>query len=377
MAVVALLITFAGCSGLGESSPGTTTDAGTTSQTPTTAATESGATTDSAGTTAPNGSAETTAANDTAGTTAANDSSGTTAADGHSHSHGHSHGDETSTDSESDESNESNESANTSDPNDYTGSANDSESNGSTGSTNDSETNGSAQLSGKMTVVVAGNELPLDDLATGDRVSIASDDEHTWRASSELALAEALASFGVDASADSLSYNGTTYREATNGTTVSVRVDGEPVDPESYTLQDGDQVWVTVETAETDYSVPGTYIRAAQQHIHGQMEFVVDGETVDFSRPRFQSGHRHFHFEGGHADPWHAHSWSVTLQYGLNTLSGINVTEDAVTYNGTTYTRGAANETVSITVNGDPVDPSEYLLKDGDDVRIVVERDGS
>lgn len=284
--------------------------------------------------------------NDT-GTTTANpttDSVETTASDGHDHSH--SQGSET-TASDSEKTN------------------------------NSAETNASGDISGKMTVAVAGNELPLDKLASGDRMSIASDDEHAWRASSDLTLSEALASFGVEAGADAVTYNGTTYREATDGTTIHYRVNGESVDPESYALQDGDQVWMTVETAEANYSIPGTYIHADQQHIHGPMEFVVEGEEIDFSAERFQSSHRHFHFEGGHANPWHAHSWSVTLQYGLNTLSGINVTEDAVTYNGTTYRRGDADATVSITVNGESVDPSEYFLKDGDDVRIVLDRDES
>ncbi|WP_137287820.1 DUF4430 domain-containing protein [Halorussus salinisoli] len=312
VAVVGLLITFSGCSALGG-------DVGGSADTETTTA-ESTAT------------ELTTEAGET---TAANDSSETTTGDGH----GHSHGDETTTD-------------------------------------DSGETNATGDLSGKMTVAVAGTELPLDELASGE-VSMASDDEHTWRTSSNLTLAEALSSFGVEASAEQLSYDGTTYNEETNGTGIHYRVNGESVDPESYTLQDGDQVWVTVETADTNYSVPGNYIRANQQHIHGPMTFVVDGEEVDFSEERFQSGHRHFHFEGGHANPWHAHSWSITLQYGLNTLSGINVTEDSVTYNGTTYSEADPDTNVSITVNGEPVDPSEYLLKDGDDVRIVVEKNAS
>ncbi|UPV76846.1 hypothetical protein M0R89_20475 (plasmid) [Halorussus limi] len=339
IALVGLLVAFSGCAGFGGGvSDGTSTENGTTTAGEPTTEPATGEST------VVNGTDETTTANDSTGTTATNDSSETTAGDGHSHSHG--------------------------------GETTDSE--GSDDGGNDSESaNATGDLSGKMTVVVAGTELPLDELSSGDRVSIAADDEHSWRANSSLTLAAALSSFGVEASADAVSYDGETYREATNGTEIHYRVNGEEVDPESYTLGDGDQIWVTVETADANYSVPGTYIDADQQHIHGPMTFVVDGEKVDFSAERFQSGHRHFHFEGGHANPWHAHSWSVTLQYGLNTLSGINVTDDSVTYNGTTYRRGAANTSVSITVNGEAVDPSEYFLKDGDEVRVVVEKDDS
>jgi len=225
----------------------------------------------------------------------------------------------------------------------------------------------SASASGRMTAVVAGTELspqPSDDAA----IQFEEGGE-TWRLNeSGVTVASALSqAYGVDVTADAVTHDGTTYRDGEGGTSVHVRVNGESVDPTSYELSDGDQVWLTVETDEMDVDVPGEYISPENQHIHGDIEFVVEGEEIDFSAERYQSGHRHFHFEGGAADPWHAHSWSVSLGYAMSTLDGIDVTDGEVTYDGTTYT----DEELTVEVNGESVDPDEYFLKDGDSVRIV------
>lgn len=231
----------------------------------------------------------------------------------------------------------------------------------------DGTNSSSASASGRMTAVVAGTELsprPSDDAA----IQFAESDD-TWQLDeSGVTVASALSqAYGVDVTANGVSHDGTTYRDGDDGTSVHVRVNGEPVDPTSRELSDGDQVWLTVETEEMDVDVPGEYIKQDEQHIHGDVEFVVEGEEVDFSAERYQSGHQHFHFEGGAADPWHAHSWSVTLGYAMSTLDGIDVSDGEVTYDGTTYDEAE----VTVEVNGESVDPNEYFLKDGDSVRIV------
>lgn len=118
-------------------------------------------------------------------------------------------------------------------------------------------------------------------------------------------------------------------------------------------------------------------------HQHGTMEMVVLGEEVDFSQAQYQvgaTGNPHFHFENGNGRIWHAHTRGVTLQYALWTLD-IGLTADGVTYDGTTYTDGEGYN-VTVTVNGEPVDPASYVLEgvqdpnsagEGDAVRIVVE----
>ena len=59
----------------------------------------------------------------------------------------------------------------------------------------------------------------------------------------------------------------------------------------------------------------------------------------------------------------------MTLEYGMSTL-GIGVGENSVTFNGTEYVDGEGYEVI-IQVNGEDVSP-DYVLTDGDDIRIVV-----
>ncbi|MFB6235614.1 MAG: hypothetical protein ABEH81_05855 [Halopenitus sp.] len=111
-------------------------------------------------------------------------------------------------------------------------------------------------------------------------------------------------------------------------------------------------------------------------HYHGTINATIANETVDFSQPKYQysnTGEDAFHFEGGDGSRWHAHAKGVTLAYAMDSL-GIQVNATSVTYEGTTYTDADANTTVTITVNGEPVTPSEYVLEKGDDVRIVVKQ---
>ena len=133
-----------------------------------------------------------------------------------------------------------------------------------------------------------------------------------------------------------------------------------------------------IEVAQT----PGGVSETA--HEHGRIEMTVDGEQIDFGRAEYQRPREFgaFHFEGGDGRVWHKHADGVTLKYAMATL-GIGVTGDSVTIDGETYRDGADGATVSVTVDGDPVDPEEYELQgasatnaeEGDFVRIVVTTD--
>ncbi|MFB6130421.1 MAG: hypothetical protein ABEJ28_06340 [Salinigranum sp.] len=184
--------------------------------------------------------------------------------------------------------------------------------------------------------------------------------------------AEALASQNVTLGDGTLRYDGTTYREGPN-TTVSVRVDRREVDPTTYRLEDGDRVWIVVNSPNWTPSPPGEYIHDEDYHAHGTMRIAIDGERLNLAKDRYQSQDRYFHFENGNETVWHAHSTDVTLTYALGTL-GMNVTGDSVTYNDTTY-RDGQNANVTIRVNGHAVDdPSDYVLEPGDHVWIAAER---
>lgn len=123
---------------------------------------------------------------------------------------------------------------------------------------------------------------------------------------------------------------------------------------------------------------PAAQTPYGQAHEHGTMEVVVLGEQVDFSASRYQVQDSDFHFENGDGRVWHTHARGVTIEYALGTL-GIGITADSVTVDGTTYEEPEYE--VRITVNGEPVDPTTYVLsgvgdpanaEQGDHVRIEV-----
>lgn len=237
-----------------------------------------------------------------------------------------------------------------------------------------------AAATGEMVVVLNGTRIDLSETVdSSDSFRMAEGNTDAWHANGSHTISSVLSKADIDANASTLSYDGTTYDEQHDGTTVVYRVDGQPVDPTAYTLQDGDEVWVLVVTDEMNFSTPGSYIPPDRLHAHGTVDFVVNGRSLDFSREKWQAPdhERYFHFEGGHADPWHAHSATVTLGYGLSTLEDINASERGITYNGTSYgyDESGPTATATVTVNGEPVDPTTYYLKDGDTVRIVLESD--
>ena len=123
--------------------------------------------------------------------------------------------------------------------------------------------------------------------------------------------------------------------------------------------------------------VPASVEEVAQEptdtgsvHYHGTMEIVVAGDPVDLSQDRYQLADRGFHFEQGNGERWHAHARGITLEYALATLD-IGATADSVWYDGTRYTDGE-NANVTLAVNGESVNPKEYVLREGDSVRVVV-----
>jgi hypothetical protein len=115
---------------------------------------------------------------------------------------------------------------------------------------------------------------------------------------------------------------------------------------------------------------------------HGTIDVVIDGRQLNFSRPSFyrESQYPAFFFQS--QDPyWHAHARGVTLEYAMATVR-VAVNDTAVRYDGTVYRNSDPDTTVSITVDGEDVAPSSYVLsgpsdtsdaRQGDHVEIVVE----
>ncbi|MDY6764641.1 MAG: hypothetical protein SV377_02990 [Halobacteria archaeon] len=107
-------------------------------------------------------------------------------------------------------------------------------------------------------------------------------------------------------------------------------------------------------------------------HYHGSIVVSINGQQIDFSQPRFQQQDDFFHFEGGDGSTWHVHGQGVTLQYAMDTL-GIHVTRNSVTIGNQTFRDSDESTTVRVLVNGQPVNPSSYVLQPDDSIRIIVE----
>jgi hypothetical protein len=122
-------------------------------------------------------------------------------------------------------------------------------------------------------------------------------------------------------------------------------------------------------------------------HEHGTINVTIDGEETDFSQPRYQKPRDQpaFHFERGNGDIWHKHGRGVTLQFAMASL-GFEVNETTVVFDGTAYRDSDPGTSVTVMVNGESVDPAQYVLQgaadasqadEGDHVRIVVETNES
>lgn len=107
---------------------------------------------------------------------------------------------------------------------------------------------------GTMEVAVLGDRIDL----SRDRYQLRADAFHFERNRGErwhvhargVTLEWALESLGMDATTDSVTVGGATYRDGEAGHDVRILVNGEPVDPRSYVLEQGDAVRVLVTEPE-------------------------------------------------------------------------------------------------------------------------------
>lgn len=102
-------------------------------------------------------------------------------------------------------------------------------------------------------------------------------------------------------------------------------------------------------------------------HIHGTITMTIDGEQVPVAQ---EGGSAAFHFHGN-SRQWHVEATDVSLKQALS-IVGVEISEGRITYDGTTYRQADSNTTITIEVNGRQVVPGEYILTDGDSVRITI-----
>jgi hypothetical protein len=227
-----------------------------------------------------------------------------------------------------------------------------------------------------MLVVVEGQEKHLYT-ESGAKFSFNETDEHTWEAEESLTLAEALEAANVTAEPDSLTIDGETYNESDTNTTITYQVAGTEIeDPSEYELEDMNPAHeIVVRVDDHDQEVPGRLVEQSHPHPHGRLNMTVDGEPVDFTQEKYVLSNEQFHFHGDeNATRWHGHSLNLTASYAVSTFPGMNMTSDSLTYNGTTYRANDPETSFNVTVNGESVDPSTYVLKDGDDIQVTVDR---
>lgn len=115
---------------------------------------------------------------------------------------------------------------------------------------------GAVHFHGDINVTIAGRTLDF----SGQRYQLRNDHFHfengvgdRWHVHSrDVTLGYAMETLGIDVSPDTLSFDGTTYRDADPGTTVLVQVNGDDVRPDSYVLEKGDTIVITVRTDDSN-----------------------------------------------------------------------------------------------------------------------------
>lgn len=122
---------------------------------------------------------------------------------------------------------------------------------------------GTAHEHGLINVTIEGETVDFSQSEyqrQADPFHFEGGDGRVWhKHATGVTLEYAMATLGFDVSADSVTVDGTTYRESDENTTVNVTVNGDPVEPDRYELQGasddnpeaGDFIRIIVETNET------------------------------------------------------------------------------------------------------------------------------
>lgn len=111
---------------------------------------------------------------------------------------------------------------------------------------------------------------------------------------------------------------------------------------------------------------------AGSVHEHAPFVVSIDGERIDFSKPKYQVGqtqNQHVHFEAGDGSTIHKHATGVTIRYALESL-GMELNESCVTLDtGKSYCESENGGELSITANGQSV-PPEHVIMNGERIMI-------
>ncbi|MFP8953384.1 hypothetical protein ACLI4Z_10475 [Natrialbaceae archaeon A-arb3/5] len=117
-------------------------------------------------------------------------------------------------------------------------------------------------------------------------------------------------------------------------------------------------------------------------HGRGEIDVVVDGSPIDLSQDKFQA-----EYASNESLAFHLHEFDdywymegdepVTVATGIDLLPYFEHTEETdghvVTYDGTTYDSSEPDTEMTFLVNDERVDPTEYVLADGDEIVVEIE----
>ena len=110
---------------------------------------------------------------------------------------------------------------------------------------------GSAHYHGTIEMTVLGERVDFsrsEYQLRDDRFHFEGGDGSQWHAhATGVTLEYAMESLGFEVTRTSLTYEGTTYRDSSEEYAVKVTVNGSPVTPSEYVLQEGDRIEVVVE----------------------------------------------------------------------------------------------------------------------------------
>jgi hypothetical protein len=120
-------------------------------------------------------------------------------------------------------------------------------------------------------------------------------------------------------------------------------------------------------------------------HWHGAMYLEVDGERMNLSTETFVDDENrepfHFHTEKNNTNKWHLSEEAVTLGQGLNQVPKISYQKmgenTTLTVDGETYDSSDFNTNIAIQQRDVTIDPTQYMVKDGDIFWIMISTDGS
>ena len=101
-------------------------------------------------------------------------------------------------------------------------------------------------------------------------------------------------------------------------------------------------------------------------HEHTAFRLFINGQTIDFSQPKYQVKSQYVHFENGDGDTIHKHATGVDIGFLFETL-GIKFTSECITMDDGTAYCNDGNTTLKFFVNGVSNNKyNNYVPQDGD-----------